>query len=267
MQIGFNFTLGETTAMVQQLVREGAIDYVELLIDNFLHVPPEDIARAFDAPVAFHIMFSRFLEADEAFLHDLASRLQPYIQVLRPMYVSDHIAYFSHQGRVLFHIGEIEYLTEYEHVRSRVMQWQAALGCVVHFENYPSIVDGSHDAPAFFERLMNDTDAGTLFDVSNAICAQRNAGPPISDWVRVMRHARHFHVSSYNTAFVDQRVTVDSHDGQLADDTLDSLRLYRHLMDKPGATLTYERDENIEYDSILQDLITLRTCYAASDKV
>ena len=46
MQIGLNFTLGSTLEMVQRLIREGEIDYCELLIDNFLHVPPAELAGA-----------------------------------------------------------------------------------------------------------------------------------------------------------------------------------------------------------------------------
>ncbi|MBB5018603.1 hypothetical protein HNQ59_001894 [Chitinivorax tropicus] len=262
MQIGFNFTLGETTPMVQQLAREGAIDYVELLIDNFLHVPVAEMAAAFDVPVGFHIMFSRFIEVDDATLDTFAAQLKPFIDTLQPLYVSDHIAYFTHQGRALFHLGEIDYQADFERVRERILKWQALLGCQMHVENYPSIVDGSDDAPMFFERLMADTGCGTLFDLSNAVCAWRNGGPSLHAWREVMKQARHFHVSSYNTAFADDRVTVDSHDGLMAADTLAGLRAYRDLMDKPGATLTYERDENIHYDSVLEDLLKLREIYA-----
>lgn len=35
MDIGFNFTLGNTLPMVQRFRDDGLIDYCELLIDNF----------------------------------------------------------------------------------------------------------------------------------------------------------------------------------------------------------------------------------------
>ena len=64
MRLGFNFTLPDTYDMVRRMNAEGHIDYVELLIDNFLCVPPSEMAEAFPCPVGFHIMFSRFFESD-----------------------------------------------------------------------------------------------------------------------------------------------------------------------------------------------------------
>ncbi len=261
MRIGFNFTLGETLPLVRQLAQEGAIDYCELLIDNFMQVPPQELAEAFDVPVAFHIMFSRFIECEEDFLRDFAARLRPYIEVLRPLYVSDHIACFSHQGRALFHLGEIDYAADYECVRERAALWQSLLGQTIHFENYPSIVDGGHAAPAFFQRLTHDTGAGTLFDVSNAVCAWRNDGPEVSAWRDVMAGASHFHVAGYAGAFIDEGVTVDTHDRVLAQDTLACLRRHRDVIAKAGATITYERDENIDIDSVRADLLALRAIF------
>ncbi|MFC4158566.1 methanobactin biosynthesis protein MbnB [Chitinimonas lacunae] len=265
MQIGFNFTLGETLELVQRLIREGRIDYCELLIDNFLQVPPDELARAFDCPVGFHIMFSKFLECDEATLHDLARRLRPYIALLQPIYLSDHIARFSHRGRQLFHLAEFDYVADYERARQRVALWQELLGQQVFFENYPSLLDDGLAAPGFFERLGQETGAGVLFDISNAVCAQRNCGLPLAAWQNVIASTRHFHVAGYSTAFIDERVAVDSHDRALAADTLAFLAQARGQLDKPGATLTYERDDQIDYESVAEDLARLRQCFAAAE--
>jgi hypothetical protein len=64
MMLGFNYTQGSTMDMVRKLVKDGDIDYVELLIDNFLHVPVDEVVKAFDCPVGLHIMRSRFLESE-----------------------------------------------------------------------------------------------------------------------------------------------------------------------------------------------------------
>jgi len=79
--------------------------------------------------------------------------LRGLIDRLRPLYVSDHVARFSHNGRQLYHLAEIDYINDYSRVRERVDWWQQALGCQLLLENYPSIMDGGHDAPAFHERL------------------------------------------------------------------------------------------------------------------
>lgn len=57
---------------------------------------------------------------------------------------------FSHQGRQLYHLAEIDYPTAYAQVREQVLFWQDQLGMPLYLENYPSILDGGHDAPAFF---------------------------------------------------------------------------------------------------------------------
>ena len=128
-------------------------------------------------------------------------------------------------------------------------------------ENYPSIVDGCEHAPAFYLRLAKETGCGCLFDFSNALCAQKNTGVPLSAWEAVMARSRHFHVAAYNQAYLAEHVTVDSHDGRMADDILEGLAQWRSLMDGPGHSITYERDEHIEEESIRADLRRLRALY------
>lgn len=262
MLIGFNFTMGKTYDMVQRMSDEKHIDYVELLIDNFFHVPPDDLARAFDCPVGFHIMFSKYLESDETYLRDMARRLRPYIDAMRPIYVSDHVACFSHHGRRLFHLAEVDYRSRYDALRDRVERWQEMLGQRLYIENFPSIMDGGWHAPAFFETIVRDTGCGVLFDASNAVCALRNCGAPLELWDAVIAGTPHFHVAGYNHSFIEPHVTCDTHDGPMAPDTIAFLERRRALFDKPGATMTYERDTNIEYDSIVADLRIMRNIFS-----
>jgi uncharacterized protein len=261
MRIGFNFTLGDTYDLVQQLLSEGRIDYCELLIDNFFCVDPVEIARAFDCPIGFHIMYSRFLETEESALVDFAKRLRDYIDAVDPIYISDHILRFSHDGRQFFHLGEIDYFAEYGFVRDRVLRWQELVGQKIHFENYPSIMDGGLEAPRFFETLTRDTGAGVLFDASNAICAHHNCGTPLEAWRNVIGAAKHFHVAGYRQSLIEPHIALDTHAEALAADTLRFLRDYRSVFDKPGATITYERDDEIEVDAIVEDLKELREIF------
>ncbi len=262
MKIGFNFSLGTTYPLVTQLVRERAIDFCEILIDNFLQVPAVELAAAFDCPVAFHIMFSKYMESDQAALEDLAARLREYIDILRPLYVSDHIAAFSHLGRHLYHLAEVDYAGAYRQIRERTLWWQERLGCRVHLENYPSIMDGGHDAPAFFARLTKETGCGLLFDISNAVCAQRNCGLPLDAWSPLAAEARHFHIAGFTGSILSPRLAIDAHDTDLAPDTLAYLERIGPALALPGRTLTYERDGNIEYEAIVRDLHRLRTALA-----
>jgi uncharacterized protein len=265
MRIGFNFTLNGTLEMVQRMIRERQIDYCELLIDNFLHVPPKQLIDAFDCPVGFHIMLSKFLESEPDALEKLANRLRFFIDEMGPIYVSDHLLYFTHNGRQLYHLGEIDYVKEYDAVRQRVERWQDLLGRQLFVENYPSIMEGGWDAPEFYRRLARETGAGVLFDASNAICAQHNCGAPVDLWKDTIESTPRFHVAGYGLSFIEPHIVTDSHDRELAPDTLDFLSRLRGSFDKPGATITYERD--FEIDSISADLQRLRDIFPRETEV
>jgi uncharacterized protein len=265
MQIGFNFTLNGTLPMVKRMLQERQIDYCELLIDNFIHMPAKELIDAFESPVAFHIMFSRYMEAESDVLRRMANRLRMYIEEMKPIYVSDHILRFTHDGRQLFHLGEIDY-KQYNVIRERVECWQEMLGVRLHLENYPSIMEGGWEAPDFYRRLMQETGVGVLFDASNAVCAERNCGAPVDLWSDVVKETRHFHVAGYGPSFVAPHITIDTHDRELASDTLEFLETRRTLFDKPGATITYERDFEIEYDSISADLKRLREIFPSTEE-
>jgi uncharacterized protein len=265
MQIGFNFTLGSTLPLFRQLISERRIDFVEILIDNFLQVDPKELAAAFDCPVALHIMFSKFLEKDLDFLEDLARRLRTYIDALKPVYVSDHLVRFSHNGRNLFHLVELDYASEYYAVRERVEWWQDKLGQRLYLENYPSIMDGGREAPGFLERLTSETGAGVLFDVSNAVVANLNCGLPLESWRNIISATEHFHVAGYNTSFIEPHIIVDLHDSEFSRETITFLESCRQHCEKPGATITYERDTNIEHESISVDLDNLRRIFRSGD--
>ncbi|MCR6651723.1 MAG: methanobactin biosynthesis cassette protein MbnB [Cellvibrionaceae bacterium] len=264
MRIGFNYTLGDTAPLVRRLLDSGRIDYVELLIDNFLSVPPEEMAQGFGAPVSFHIMFSKFIENDDAALDSMAIRLRRLIDLLKPLYVSDHIARFNHEGRQLYHLAEIDYITDYEQVRCRVDWWQQKLGCRLHLENYPSIMDGGRDAPHFHERLHRDTGAGVLFDVSNAVCAHLNCGLPLEAWEGIIERSSHFHVAGYNLSILAPHLVVDTHDRMLSEETLGFLERYRARFNTAGSTMTYERDDNFVETEIEHDLDRLRDLFDRS---
>ncbi|QGM98418.1 methanobactin biosynthesis protein MbnB [Methylocystis parvus] len=266
MRIGFNFTLTETADMVRRMLAEGHIDYCEFLIDNFIGVPPAELARAFDCPVGFHIMFSEFIDADQETLEDFAKRIRVLIRDMQPLYVSDHGASFTHRGVNLFHLGELDYVKDYDRVRTRVDLWQEMLGQRLFIENYPSILEGGWEAPRFFERLIADTGASVLFDASNAVCANLNCGAPLEAWDKIIAETPHFHVAGYSRATTPPYVIHDSHSEELSEKTLDFLRGRRDLFDKPNATMTYERDGNIDYESIVIDLKRLRDIFSTTSE-
>lgn len=254
MKTGFNFTLGATLPMVKQLIDEKKIDYCELLIDNFLHVSAHEIEAHIACPTGFHIMFSKFIENDKDALCSMAKKINEFTAALNPLYISDHIACFSHNGRQLYHLAEVDYQAEYNQIKDRVNWWQDKLGRQLLLENYPSIMDNGKDAPEFFEQLSKETGCGVLFDISNAVCALKNCGLPLECWESIIQNNDHFHVAGYAHSILEPHIILDTHSTPLSEQTLAFIQQYRHLFDSPNATLTYERDDEISYDAVASDL-------------
>ncbi|WXA92039.1 DUF692 family protein [Pendulispora brunnea] len=240
------------------MLRDGQADFVEILIDNFLHVEPEDMATALDgAPVAFHIMHSRFLERTEAQLAFMASRIRTMARELRPFYISDHLLRFTVDGREVPFLPELDYGRTYDLVCQRVTSWQEQLGTPVLFENYPSIFDSGLEQPAFLERLFRETGAGLLFDVSNAVCAHRNCQLPLAAWDTLLERSTHFHVGGYEPSSEAPFVSLDLHGSPLADDTLDYLgRVFSRT--STAATISVERDNHVELEPWRADILAVR---------
>ena len=258
VSVGVNWTRAVHLPLIRRMVREGQADFVEILIDNFLHVEPEDMLTALDgAPVAFHIMHSRFLERTEVQLAFMASRIRTMARELRPLYISDHLLRFTVGGREVPFLPELDYGRGYEHARQRVASWQEQLGARVLFENYPSIFDSGREQPAFLERLFRETGAGLLFDVSNAVCTHRNCQLPLAAWDALLEHTTHFHVGGYEPSSEAPFVSLDLHGSALADDTLDYLeRVFSRQ--NTALTISVERDNHVELEPWRKDILAVR---------
>jgi len=57
---------------------------------------------------------------------------------------------------------------------------------------------------------------------------------------------------------IEPFISLDTHADSLSPETVAFLENFRSVFDKPGATMTYERDQEIEYDDIVADLKLLR---------
>jgi uncharacterized protein (UPF0276 family) len=232
------------------------------MVDNFLHLRPEELANALPyAPLAFHVMNSRFLRRDEAELAALAKTLKPFIRELRPLYVSDHLAVFTAGGRRLPFPQEIDYEAEGTLALDRARLWQDLLGVPVLFENYPSILDGGRGQPRFLDSLL-DAGAGLLLDLSNAVIAAANGAAPLDEWEALARRASRFHAAGYGPAGTIPDFLVDSHDSELSSETLSFLRRVKPLTSGRDCSIVIERDANIELSSWSRDLAAAREAFA-----
>src|SRR5262245_28423456 len=98
---------------------------LELLWDNYCALDPVQLADDL-APLAdrlmLHVMWSRFLELDDAALASYLERLARHVRVLRPLAVSDHLCRFK-LGATFVGAGQ-EY--DYDHLepaRGRIARY------------------------------------------------------------------------------------------------------------------------------------------------
>lgn len=257
MRIGFNFTSAEGLPIVNKLLADNLIDYCEILIDNFLHLDPKDIKRNFDCPVAFHIMRSCFLESSYEYLSDIAQRINHHAQELNPIYISDHLAEFSINGRTLLFLSEIDYRKR-KFIFDKILRWQEMLGRKIFLENYPSLLDGGREAPSFFKEMRHNTGAGILFDISNAVCAAHNCEYRNDLWIEEAQSTPHYHIAGYGPAISDDNLFLDTHAEEISTLTMQFFSKNKTLFSRDEATITYERDRNLDYESIARDIVKIR---------
>jgi uncharacterized protein (UPF0276 family) len=259
MHVGVNLTSPISSEVPLALLRGGHANFCELLIDNFLHLAPETVREAVgDVPLGFHIMNSRFLEQEPDILTPMATRLRYLIEELEPLYVSDHLGHFSHQGRRLPMVLELDYEAEYAATAERVKRWQDLLGQRLYVENFPSLFPAGRGQAAFYARLLAETGAGLLFDLSNAVVAERNGGLAASAWLPLAAATTHFHVAGYTYENASPPVTLDTHDTNVSEESL----AFVALAGRTAATVTVERDANITEASWLEDLQAVRRVLA-----
>jgi len=76
MKIGINWTSTRDLASVREIINKGAIDFVEIMIDNFLSCNAASIKSVLGGTAcAFHIMNSRFLHQDSEVLMEIACKI------------------------------------------------------------------------------------------------------------------------------------------------------------------------------------------------
>lgn len=256
MRIGVNVTSPTNFPIAMALVRAGQADFCELLVDNFLHVPGAEIRRSFgDVPVSFHIMNSRFFERDAAQLDEMAARLRALIREVEPLYVSDHLARFTHDGRRTPMLLELDPERDYAEARARVAAWQERLGERLYIENFPSVLGDGNDQAGFYGRLVAETGCGVLFDFCNAVVAELNTGYAAHRWLPAIRQATHFHTAGFRRTEGEPALVIDSHDSPIAPETLAFMRAFeRERGGLTGLTLVVERDANIEFEQWAADI-------------
>lgn len=231
------------------------LPFVEILWDNYCHIDPELLLQylsRFSDCVAFHVMWSKFLNLEEAEFECFLRRLLLHVNIMQPLYVSDHLCRFQLDGTHLFQAMEIPY-TDLDAVCTRVDRYQEHLGTQVLFENHASTSSKGCRQVEFFEALIARTGCGIFFDISNARVAENNGVTAFADWLDLLRgsHELHCHVGSYSHNPRDG-LDYDTHDSDVTDQTVEDVATVASLLNV--SSLCYEREFRRTSQAMSRDL-------------
>jgi len=237
---------------------EGAdkLPFVEILYDNWVYLDSEKILEALSGisdRVAFHIMWSRFLELDEADLQLFLRRLKVLVDEVNPLYVSDHLCRFSlgHNFNSNFAL-EYDYLN-LDHTIERVKRYQDYIERQLLLENFASHIASQRRQLDFFESLVTHTECGILFDISNARVAEDNGCVGLEEWIAFLANQKNLrtHVGSYHYN-EEWQCYCDSHGDDLSPQTLKDIQRVVSSLDV--ASICYEREHNKVAEKMVEEL-------------
>jgi uncharacterized protein (UPF0276 family) len=230
------------------------VSFIEVLWDNFCHVEPSRLRSILEglAPrVSLHIMHSRFLHLSEERFGLFLNHLAKHVQVLQPLYVSDHIGNFVHKGIALLTPAEHDY-GRASSIRQRVIRYQETIKRPLLLENYASTEQRGKGQVDFFAWLVAETSCELLFDVSNAVVAEANHILPVSAWLPLLQHQS---VRCHAGGYAKSPTTGLFHDTHNAPVSNATLQAWRKLQDRVRVqSLVLERDYNFNIGSVMQDL-------------
>ncbi len=258
MKHGVNLTGPSNVRTIQRLIRTKSINFVEILIDNFLHIDAGKIEDFLEGtPCAFHIMQSHFLTRNKADLKQLAAQICLMGNRLKPLYYSDHLAYFWLKGRKSSMSVEVNYDHDLQKIGKALAWWQDRLGSKIYLENFPSYQAQKESQANFYQNLFELTGSGLLFDVSNATIAELNGALPFSAWLPIVSQAPHWHIGGYvlSSPAKAKPLYVDSHDQPVSDAAI--VNFSRARSTNKVATLSVEWDNNISFKNWERDLVRL----------
>ena len=255
--VGINWTGVRDLKIVESMISKGCVDFVEILIDNFLSCDVHTILDVLkDKPCAFHIMNSRFLDSDTKILKSMSKSIKRLAQDLNPIYISDHLGKFYYQGFCLPQMLEIDYASDKNKVIEKLYIWQNLLDSQVLLENYPSVFSQKIDQADFFSEIIDITDCGLLFDISNAIVAKSNTGYDVSNWLDLVCKTKNFHIAGYAPCGISHEFLVDTHDCAVTDD---GLKWANYLLSKrDNMPISVERDANFDEMEWISDVLKIR---------
>lgn len=239
---------------------DGKLPFVEILWDNYCHLEPDKLVEylsRFSDRIAFHVMWSRFLDRDKDEFQEFLHHLKFHVDEVQPFYVSDHICTF-HIGSAYAKAG-LEYsYSDVDEVCRKIDYYQNYLGRRVLFENFASMAAEGYKQVEFFDTLITRTGCDVLFDISNARVAENNGFGALTDWIDLLHRVKGLqcHVGGYEY-MADFHCYRDSHGDPISQQTLCDIEMVCDRLDVQS--LCYEREHNRTSEAMANDLTLLKS--------
>lgn len=258
MKIGVNWSGQRELPVLKKILSSSKIDFVEILIDNFLCVDPASISSFLDGiPVNFHIMNSRFINKDREELIAISDAVNRLADHLQPEYISDHIGIFYYGGLPLPQMAEISYSKDLDLILDKIMIWQELLGVKILIENYPSAFGQGLSQAEFYQKLIIESGCKLLFDISNAVVANINTGYEISNWEALLKDCSHFHIAGYEFSTTKPSLAIDAHAGFISESSKYHAKKILNISHYTKS-ISVERDDNFVFQDWMADIESIR---------
>ncbi|OTA21663.1 hypothetical protein Xbed_00413 [Xenorhabdus beddingii] len=252
MKIGVNWSGQRELPVLIEILEKNHVDFIEIMIDNFLNTNPDSILKILNGRrCAFHIMNSQFLHRSEIHLYEIAKLVRKLAKVLNPIYVSDHIGLFFIENQATSQMLEVNYERHFNWVSNKITLWQSMLDTSLFLENYPSVILQENYQSSFYHRLINETNCQLLFDISNAVVAEKNGNELKENWFPLLSNTRHYHIAGFEPCTIGNFFR-DTHNTCI---DLESEKFLEQIIQSNNIeTISVERDDNFNISDWSQDI-------------
>lgn len=225
----------------------GAIDFIELLAENFMAAAGADrrvLERAMATwPVVVHgtaLSIGSVSPLDGAYLEQLFA----LIEETRSPWFSDHLCFSSAFGTEFHDLLPLPYTEEaLAHVAGRIRTLQAMAPVPFALENpsyYVEFAASEMDEATFLRRLLEAADCGLLLDVNNVWVNSQNHGYDPRAFIEALPLERVVQIHMAGHTRVGD-VIIDTHGDHCIDPVLD---LYAFTLERTGPVSTLVEWDN-----------------------
>jgi uncharacterized protein (UPF0276 family) len=238
-------------------------DFVEVISENFMfpggHQMADLLAVRARCPVALHGV-SMSVGSASGLDHDYVHRLRALVDIIDPLFVSDHLCWTRIPGFSSHDLLPLPYTQEVLGiVSSHVHQAQEIIGRQILLENPSAYLGFTQSEMAeceFLSELSAQTGCGILLDVNNVYVSALNLGFDPAAYIDSfpMEKVRQIHIAGHSKS---DSLLVDTHDQPVSDAVWE---LFEKAMARAGSVaVMIERDDNIPpINELLDELATAR---------